>query len=95
MWVFCNWILCPIVELLRSLCESFGEMKNTWSGAVTGSAASDYFFNDIVGMGTLGANLAPTRLVFTNVFYLLLSWITIGGCVFFGIKWTGRIAYFT
>eukprot|EP00553_Chaetoceros_curvisetus_P003883 CAMPEP_0204617046 /NCGR_PEP_ID=MMETSP0717-20131115/4133_1 /ASSEMBLY_ACC=CAM_ASM_000666 /TAXON_ID=230516 /ORGANISM="Chaetoceros curvisetus" /LENGTH=560 /DNA_ID=CAMNT_0051630461 /DNA_START=486 /DNA_END=2165 /DNA_ORIENTATION=- len=80
--------------VLRSLVESFGIMKDGWEN-VSGEDAEDYFFNDIVGMETLGDDLKPSRMVWTNVAYLLASWVCIGGCVAFGVKWTGRIAYFT
>jgi solute carrier family 6 GABA transporter-like protein 1 len=48
---------------------------------------------DIIGMGTLGDDLRPTRIVGPNVGYSLFVWICIWACLAFGLKWTGRIAY--
>jgi solute carrier family 6 GABA transporter-like protein 1 len=75
--------------------DSFGS-NNFWAQPqVTGSEAKDYFFNEIIGMGTLGPDLRPTRLVGKNVGYSFLTWAVIYLCIAFGIKWTGRITYFT
>ena len=97
--VFCGFIVTgyyvPLLSwVVRAFCESFTKMRDGWAN-VSGSDASDYFFNDIIGMDPLGDDLRPSRLVFTNVGYLIICWLCIGGCVAFGIKWTGRIAYFT
>ncbi len=97
--VLCGFIVTsyyvPLLSwVIRSFVETFGKMADNWDN-VLGSEAADYFFNDIVGMGTLGDDLKPTRIVLENLFYLVLSWLCIGSCVAFGIKWTGRIAYFT
>ena len=95
--VLCGFIVTgyyvPLLAwIIREFFESFGHVD--WEN-VAGADASDYFFNDIVGMGTLGDTLRPTRIVWENLFCLLFAWICIGSCVAFGIKWTGRIAYFT
>jgi solute carrier family 6 GABA transporter-like protein 1 len=96
--VLCGFIVTgyyvPLLAWIsREFFESFGHVD--WEN-ITGADASDYFFNDIVGMDTLDDSLRPTRIVWENLFYLFFSWICIGGCVAFGIKWTGRIlAYFT
>ncbi len=97
--VLCGFIVTgyyvPLLSwVFRAFCESFGKMRNNWED-VSGADASDYFFNDIIGMNTLGDDNRPTRIVFTNILYLIISWVCIGACVAFGIKWTGRIAYFT
>ena len=62
---------------------------------VTGSESKKYFENEIIGMSTLGKDLRPTRLVGKNVGYSFLTWAAIYLCVAFGLKWTGRITYFT
>ncbi|KAL7526804.1 LOW QUALITY PROTEIN: hypothetical protein ACHAWF_001916, partial [Thalassiosira exigua] len=54
-----------------------------------------YFFNTIIGEGTLGDDSRPTRLVGRNVGFSFLAWTVVYFCVAFGIKWTGRITYFT
>jgi hypothetical protein len=46
-------------------------------------------------MESLGPDLRPTRLVWKNVGYSLMTWTIVYLCVAFGIKWTGRITYFT
>lgn len=46
-------------------------------------------------MTTLGEDLRPTRIVGANVGYSILVWICIWACLAFGMKWTGRIAYFS
>ena len=98
--VLCGFIVTgyyvPLLSwVLRMFCESFGKMSDTWNEAVSGSDASQYFFDEIVGIYTLGDNLVPTRFVWTNYAYLIITWLCVGGCVAFGIKWTGRIAYVT
>ncbi|KAL7545032.1 hypothetical protein ACHAWF_010536, partial [Thalassiosira exigua] len=62
---------------------------------VTGAEAKGYFYNTIIGMSTLGADLRPTRLVLPNVGYSASVWFSIFVCTVFGVKWTGRIASFT
>ena len=62
---------------------------------MTGSEAKTYFNDVIIGMGTLGDDLRPTRIVGKNVGYSFLTWTVIYLCVTFGIKWTGRITYST
>jgi len=58
--------------------------------------AADHFFNDIIGQSTLNeGSQMPTRFVPANVGYLALSWIIIFFCLVFGVKWEGRITYFT
>ena len=97
--VICGFIVTsyyvPLLSwVVRSFFETFGKMAGNWVD-VSGADAGDYFFNDIVGMDTLDDDLKPTRVVWENFFYLVLSWCCIGLCIAFGIKWTGRIAYFT
>lgn len=62
---------------------------------VTGTQAKDYFYNNIIGMSTLGADLTPTRIVGANVGYSFMTWAIIYLCVAWGIGWAGRITYFT
>jgi SNF family Na+-dependent transporter len=67
-----------------------------WSeGEADGTAAVQYFFGSIIGMSTLGEDLRPTRIVWTNVGYSVLTWFCIFCCLAFGLKWTGRVAYVT
>lgn len=46
-------------------------------------------------METLGPDLRPTRIVWPNVGYSVLSWFIVWACLAFGLTWTGRIAYFS
>lgn len=62
---------------------------------MTGQEAKGYFFDNIIGMSTLGEDLRPTRMVWANVGYSFLTWAIVYLCIAFGLKWTGRITYFT
>lgn len=55
----------------------------------------DYFYTQIIGLNTVGDDLRPTRVVGANVGYSALVWLCVWLCLAFGMKWTGRIAYFT
>jgi SNF family Na+-dependent transporter len=80
--------------VLSAFFDSFG--SNFWAqDEVTGQEAKAYFFNTIIGAGTLGDDSRPTRLVGRNVGFSFLAWTVVYFCVAFGIKWTGRITYFT
>lgn len=75
---------------LHSFFDTFREPE-AWA-----NGASDHFFNNIIGMSTLNeGSQMPTRLVPQNVGYLALSWVVIFFCLIFGVKWEGRITYFT
>jgi len=81
--------------VVRIFVESFGDMSEGWDN-ISSEDASAYFFDHIVGEETLGDDSKlPTRIVGPNVLYLAISWLSVGLCVAFGVKWTGRIAYFT
>lgn len=74
--------------------DSFGD--NMWASEdVDGDTAVGYFVTDIIGSGTVGEDGKPTRLVGKNVGYSFLTWTIVYLCVAFGLKWTGRITYFT
>ncbi len=59
------------------------------------SKAINYFIDDVIGAGTLGEDGRPTRIVGRNVGFSAFIWILVFFCVAFGIKWTGRLTYFT
>ena len=98
--IACGYMLVTYYSMLlawvcNAFVDSFGS-DNFWAqDEVTGSEAKGYFFNTIIGMGTLGGDLKPTRLVGKNVGYSFFSWAVIYLCVAFGLKWTGRITFFT
>jgi len=54
-----------------------------------------YFFDEIVEQSTLGDENRPTTLVGTNVGYSAASWFITWLCVAWGVRWTGRVTYFT
>ena len=83
------------IILVNAIFESFGNSDPWATNGTTGEEAVGYFYNNIIGMGTLGADLAPTRLVGPNVGYSVLSWLCVWGSLAFGAAWTGRLAYFT
>lgn len=64
---------------------------------VTGDQAVDHFIGNIIGASTVpdGGMGSPTRLVAKNVGYTALTWFLIFLSVAWGVKFTGRIAYFT
>jgi len=69
-------------------------MSDDWQD-INGNEATNYFFHDVIGTGTLEQDMRPSRMIIGNIFYLGLSWALVGACISFGIKWTGRIAYIT
>lgn len=98
--VICGFfVTCYYVPLIawvvRAFVESFGHMSDDWED-ISGTEATQYFYHQVIGMSTLDEDdLRPTRIVWANVGYLAFVWICIGVCLGFGIKWTGRISYFT
>ena len=95
MGVVSSLVCCFKVHDTCSLTTLFFS-DNFWAqDQVTGSEAKEYFYNNIIGMSTLGDNLLPTRLVGKNVFYSLLTWTIIYFGVAYGLEWTGRVTYFT
>ena len=97
--IACGYMLVTYYSMLiawvtNAFFDTFGK-SNFWSGEVTGSEANSYFINEIIGTGTVGENMEPTRLVWKNVGYSFLVWIVVYLCVAFGVKVTGRITYFT
>lgn len=97
--IACGYMLVTYYSMLLAwVCNAFFDTfgDNFWAQEqVTGSEAKAYFYNTIIGMSTLGDDLRPTRLVGKNVGYSFLTWTIIYLCVAFGLKWTGRITYFT
>lgn len=97
--VICGFVVTgyyvPLLAwVLKVFVESFGYMSESWDD-ISSEDASDYFFNHVVGQESLGDDGLPTRIVGENVMYLMISWLSVGLCIAFGVKWTGRIAYFT
>lgn len=85
-----------IVWVINAFFHSFTD-KAPWGDSPDAGVATGYFFNDIVGMGTLNEDdpYSATRLDGRNVGYSALVWFIVWLCVAFGIKLTGKITYFT
>jgi solute carrier family 6 GABA transporter-like protein 1 len=93
--LFVSMYYVPLVSwCMRAFFESFGRMRDDWQ-EISGSEATQYFFHDVIGTYTLDEDRRPTRIVPLNVFYSAFTWIIIGCCLSFGVKWTGRVAYVT
>lgn len=75
--------------------DSFGDDDPWADEGGDGSQATDYFFNEIVGMDTVRDGLRPSRLVGANVGYAALVWMCVWLCLAWGTEWTGRVAYIT
>ena len=94
--VACAYMLVVYYSMLLSwVCNAFFSSFSAgdpWSNGepTAGEDAVTYFFNNIIGMETLGEDLRPTRVVWTNVGYSILTWFCIFLCLAFGLKWTGR-----
>jgi solute carrier family 6 GABA transporter-like protein 1 len=98
--IVCGFMLVVYYSMLlswvtRAFFQSFGNDDPWADEGVTGADAVDYFYTQIIGMQTLGDDNRPTRVVGPNVGYAFLVWVCVWACLAFGMKWTGRIAYFT
>lgn len=98
--VACGWMLVSyysvlIAWVINAFFDSFGGDSPWADEGVTGDIAIDYFTNEIIGASTLGADQKATRMIWINVAYSALTWLTVWGCLAFGTKATGRIAYIT
>jgi SNF family Na+-dependent transporter len=62
---------------------------------MNGEEAIGYFLTDVMCMPSPDYAGRPTRLCWANFGYLALCWVFILLSLVFGLKWTGRIAYFT
>ena len=98
--IACGYMLVTYYSMLLAwVCNAFFmsfSSDNFWAqDEVTGTEAKNFFFNNIIGMETLGDDMLATRMVWKNAGYSLLSWVVIYLCVAFGLKATGRITYFT
>jgi len=81
--------------VLRAFFDSFSPDSPWLNPDLNGKDAGDYFTDVIIGGSTVNDAGRPTRLVAENVGYTFLVWFLIFLSVAWGVKWTGRIAYFT
>jgi solute carrier family 6 GABA transporter-like protein 1 len=84
-----------IAWVLNAFFDSWSDSAPWSNQEVNGTVAVDYFVNDIIGQKTVGDDDRPTRVVGANVGYSFLIWFIIFLGTGFGVKWTGRITYFT
>lgn len=83
-----------IAWVMNGFFDSFSA-DSPWNDPdLDGATAVGHFIDNIIGAGTLEDG-TPTRLVGMNVFYSFVTWVIIFLCVAWGVKWTGRVAYFT
>lgn len=97
--VLCSFVLNSYYSALmawvvRMFVASCDGSDGKWRGQ-TAKAAYDWFRNEITGADTVAAGLVPTRIVWQNLLALLFVWLVVFLCLAFGVKWTGRVAYFT
>mmetsp|Transcript_20654 Transcript_20654/g.48744 ORF Transcript_20654/g.48744 Transcript_20654/m.48744 type:complete len:547 (+) Transcript_20654:40-1680(+) len=81
--------------VMNAFFDSWSEDAPWNNEDLTGDDAVGYFLTKIIGNETVGEDQKPSRLVTANVLYTMLTWFIIFLCVAWGVKWTGRIAYFT
>lgn len=62
---------------------------------LTGGEAVTHFISNVIGASTVPDDGAPSRLVGANVGYAALTWFLIFLAVAWGVKVTGRLAFFT
>lgn len=84
-----------IAWVLNAFFSSWGDDAPWGKPGLTGKIAKDYFIDEIIGSETLTESGHATRIVGRNVAFAFLTWVVVFLCVAWGVKWTGRIAYFT
>jgi len=84
-----------IAWVLNAFFSSWDENAPWGDPNLTGANATDYFINEIIGAGTVTDDNKATRIVGRNVGFAFLTWFIIFLCIAWGVKWTGRVAYFT
>lgn len=95
-FIVASYYIVLIGWVVKAFVSSWHEDAPWGFPGITGSDAVRYFYDEIVGMSTVvDADLTPTRIVGSNVGYTALVWIFVLFGTVFGIKTTGRIAYFT
>lgn len=77
--------------VLRMFVYSCQGSDGRWAN-VAPSEGFQWFLSTVTG---LEDSLTPSRIVGPNVGALAIVWVVIFLCIGIGIKWTGRIAYFT
>lgn len=98
--IICGYVVLTYYSMLiswviRCLFESGTEDAPWGDEAVSSGDSVGYFFNEIIGMESVGDDLRPTRLLGVNVGYAFLTFLLVFLCVAFGLEATGRVTYVT
>lgn len=97
--VACGYMLVIYYSMLiawvvNAFFDSFGDADPWANDDLNGTVAVTYFTDVIIGGETVQDGRA-TRIVGKNVGYCFLVWVIVFFGTGFGVKWTGRITYFT
>jgi len=93
-FVLVTYYSALLAWVVNAFFDSFGN-KDPWAENAAGAGnAITYMVNEVIGGKTVEGGNA-TRIVGANAAYSLLVWFFVFLCLAFGMKWTGRIAYFT
>lgn len=87
--------MCSLPGSSKPFFYSFGDAAPWTDEGITGDEAVGYFYNDIIGMETLGDDLRATRMVWMNVLFSAITWFIVFLCTAWGQAVVGRITYFT
>ena len=94
-WVLVTYYAPLIAWVINSFFDSFTNSSIWQNDNVNGTAAFNYFLDEIVGEKTLGPDKLPTRMVWANVGYVALTWFVVWLCLAWGIEATGKVTYLT
>jgi len=90
-----TYYVALIAWVINAFFDTFSEDSIWRNPDVNGDEAVEHFINEITGAGTVSESGEPTRIVWENVGYCFLTWLLIFLSVAWGVKITGRLAYFT
>jgi solute carrier family 6 GABA transporter-like protein 1 len=91
-----SYYVVLIAWVVNAFFDSFTDNGPWGDPDLSGKDAISYFYNDIIGMSTVtDPDLRPSRIVGKNVGYTALVWSIVYIIMSCGLKWTGRITYFT
>ena len=91
-----SYYIVLIGWVARAFVSSWDEDAPWNNPGLTGEEATNYFYNQIIGMDTVtSSDLKPTRIVGLNVAYTALVYVVIFVVAASGLKVTGRVTYVT
>jgi len=90
-----TYYIVLIAWVINAFFDSWSDEAPWGNPDLTGDEAFGYFYGDIIGASTVPDDGRPSRLVGRNVGYAFMTWTIVFLCVAWGVKWTGRVAYFT